>query len=113
MKVVVETIGTHTATGADSSARVSKLGADGYPTGIAGKISSLTRIITVTGIAGGSTMKIQASLDNSNWFTWISESVITADDEYVITDGPLYIRSYCVAYGSGTVTVKVQKFIEE
>jgi hypothetical protein len=107
---VVETIGEHAATGVDPSSRVSVLGASGSATKGRGTASNV-RHIHVTGIAGGSIVKIQGSLDNSSWVDWITG--IDANSWYVVPDGPLYMRSNCTTYGSGTVTVKVQKFTEE
>lgn len=110
MRSVVQTIGTHTATGVDASGRVSVLGDDGKPAGQGA--SDTRRHIHVTGAtAGSSTVKIQGSLDNSNWVDWITG--IAADGWYIIEDGPLYIRSNVTTFGSGTVTVKVQKYVEE
>lgn len=108
MKVPVDTIGTHTGTGASSVSH--QLGDDGF-SGSASRVANPTRHIHVTGIAGGSVVKIQGSMDGSNWVDWITG--ISADGWYIIVDGPRYIRSNCTTYGSGTVTVKAQKFVED
>jgi hypothetical protein len=102
----IDLIGEHTATGA--STKVHALGRD--RSGKGDGVASLRRIIQVTGIAGGSVIKIQWSLDLSNWKDLIE---ITADDGYVLEDGIRYIRSNCTTYGSGTVRVYAQKFVEE
>lgn len=106
MKAPVDTIGSHTGTGAGSG--VSALGDAGTPgQGIASPI----RHFHITGIAGGSIVKLQGSLDNSNWYDWLTN--IAADGWFIVPDGPLYMRSNCTTFGSGTVTVKCQKFVEE
>ena len=107
MKTPIETIGTHTATGA--GARVSKLGAEGPQDGI--KIADKTRIVQISGIAGGTIIKIEASIDNANWADYVTG--ISADCIKILDDGPLFIRSNCTTYGSGTCTVRVQKFIQD
>lgn len=106
MKVVVETIGSHTGTGA--SATLSTLGKPGATVGFG--VADPKRHFHVTGIAGGSIVKLQGSMDNSSWVDWLTG--IDADGWYTVDSGPLYMRSNCTTFGSGTVTVKAQKFVE-
>ncbi len=105
MQIAVETIATHTGTTTGSSF---SLAADGKQNG---GIADLTRHFHVTGIAGGSIIKLQGSMDNSNFVDWITG--INADGWYIVEDGPLYMRSVCTTFGTGSVVVKQQKFLEE
>lgn len=99
---------THTGTGASTD--VSVLGQDGGSPGRGYDIPD--RHIHVTGVtAGSNTVKIQGSVDGSNWVDWIA--AFTADGYYIINDGPMYIRTNCTVYGSGTVSVVVQKFLKD
>ena len=107
MKAPVDVIGTHTGTGASTTHH--KLGKEGVAGLNTDDIGSTTRLIAITGVFSG-TLKIEGSLDESNWFDWITG--VTSPSLYIINDGPLFLRSNCTAYTSGTATVKVQKFIE-
>lgn len=109
MKAIVDLIGSHTSTGASSL--VHRLGGDSRAGGLGLGIASPTRIIQVSGIAGGSIIKIEGSLDGTNWVTWIAN--INADNAFIVDDGPVMMRSNCTTYGSGTVEVHFQKFVEE
>ena len=104
MKISVEQIASHTATGPGSG--VSALGK--VVQGRSEGALSPRRIFQVSGIAGGSVIKLQGSLDNSVWTDWLTS--ISADNAYIVDDGPLYRRSNCTTYGSGTVVVKCQTF---
>ena len=104
----VDLIGTHTATGA--SATLHKLGKEGVPGTSSKGIESTVRHIHVTGTFSG-TVKLEGSMDGTDFVDWITG--ITAPAWYIIPDGPLYIRSNCTAFTSGTITVKAQKFIED
>lgn len=106
MKAPVELIGTHTGTGLTANNTVHTIGRE--LTGKADLIADVRRIIQIVGI-NGSTIEIQASLDGANWTTVDS---YTADTLVVMEDGPRFIRSNCAAYGTGTVLVYVQKFLE-
>lgn len=107
MLIAIEEIANHTSTGAGSG--VSTLGKV-----VAGRSQgsvSPRRIFQISGIAGGSVIKLQGSLDNVVWTDW--QTGISADNAYIVDDGPLYMRSNCTTYGSGTVKVKVQTFMRE
>jgi hypothetical protein len=106
MKAPVDLIGAHTATGASTT--VHELGKSGSP-GQASGIALAQRIVTVTGTFTG-TVKLEVSLDNSNYFDLITG--ITSAQMYVIPDGYRYLRSNCTAYTSGTINVHAQKFVE-
>lgn len=107
MKAPVDQIGAHTATGA--SATVHELGAEGTA-GQSTGIANPTRHVEVYGTFTG-TVKIQGSMDGTNWTDWITG--ITAPAWHIIPDGPRYIRSNCTAYTNGTISVQAQKFVEE
>lgn len=107
MLAPIDLIGSHTATGASST--VHSLGSAYLSR--QNKISDKNRIIQVTGIAGGSVIKIQWSLDLVNWVDLITG--ISADAGYVLEDGIMHVRSNCTTYGTGTVLVYAQKFVEE
>lgn len=106
MKSPVDIIGVHTATGVGST--VSKLGREGTPASTADEIATPVRLIAVSGTFDA-TIKIEGSLDNTKWFDWIT--AITTESLFIIEHGPLYLRSNCTVFNSGTATVKVQKYI--
>ena len=107
LKATIETIGEFTATGVG---RVSMLG-NQRPPGQFNNIGDKLRIFQFTGIAGGTLIDIEGSLDNSNWVKWAEG--IDADTAIMIDDGPVYMRANCTTYGSGTAQVLCQKFINE
>ena len=109
MKAVVELIGEHVATGASS--KQSRLGSSGKPGGQGTEAFNGTRLIAVSGIAGGSVVNIEGSLDGTTFYTWISG--VSADGIYIVDDGPMLMRSNCTTYGSGTVSVTMQKFVND
>jgi hypothetical protein len=112
MRALTDTIAEHTGTGASTT--IHELGSDSSPGAVGGTsssgIASTIRHIHVTGIAGGSVVKIEGSMDASNWVDWITS--IEADGWFIINDGPRFIRSNCTTHGSGTVTVQAQKFVD-
>lgn len=105
MDIQVDTIGSHTTTGA--STLVHKLGRDDAAGTIEG-VASHERHIEITG--GSGTIKIEGSYDNSTWFDVATG--LTPTYHGVIDDAIPYIRSNCTAHASGTVTVKATKHIE-
>jgi len=109
MRVVYELIGEHTATGPSSI--VSTLGSDTKAGGVAKKIADLKRIITIEGIAGGSIVNIEGSVNGSTFFPWVTG--VSADGVYIIDDGVLFMRSNCTTYGSGTIQVWMQKYVND
>lgn len=109
MKAIIDLIGSHTATG--PSTLEHRLGGDSKAGGVGLGIATPTRIIQVSGIAGGSVLSIEGSINGTTWVPWITG--ISADNAYIIDDGPMLMRSNCTTYGSGTVEVHMQKFVND
>lgn len=109
MKAIVEVVGEHTATGV--STKVHRLGVGGKAGGQGIDAANKDRIIAVSGIAGGSVIDLEGSLDGTIWYVWVNN--VSADAVYIVDDGPLLMRSNCVTYGSGTVLVTMQKFVND
>jgi len=109
MKAIIDLIGSHTTTGVSTIEH--RLGGDSRAGGLGLGIATPTRIIQVSGIAGGSLIDIEGSLNGTSWIKWITG--INADNAFIIDDGPILMRSNCTTYGSGTVEVHIQKFVND
>lgn len=105
MKVAVDTIATHTATGAGTS---HALWADGDKK--QGSIADGQRLLQISGTFSA-TIKLEVSLDGTNWNDL--ETDITTAVARVIPDAWPYLRSNCTAFTSGSAVVKVSKLLED
>lgn len=108
LQASVDLIGQHTATGAGS--KTSVLGSP-KPPGQANFIGSTVRIFQFTGMDGTNSVDIEGSLNGTDWVKW-AEGLID-NTAIIVDDGPLYMRSNCTVYNSGTINVYCQTFLTD
>ncbi len=110
MRIGVETLFSSAAVAAGPTF---KLGVGAKPGNTSEGIADPTVFIDVTGISNVATsIKIQGSVDNTNWRDWITP--ITANGMYIIEKPALYLRGNLTANtATDTVIALIQQYLEK